>query len=264
MKPFQFGHPDKPLYGVYQPPFSDSTQNRCVLLCLPIALEQQQSQWALKQLTIRLSRLGYHSLRFDYFATGNSSGATDESNTQQWLEDINLAAQELLNKSGENAKLTIIGLRFGATLAALAAEKLQVENLILWDPIVNGTQYLNDLNLVHKAKLKSLGRLNEFDDNRQPYDLMGFVFPKQLLTDIQKIDLIKHKLDHGKKLIIFVDKSKPIQQKLLETLDEKQINYNKQVLEDIYNWQDIETIESSLLPNMTIKTICALLREAKS
>jgi pimeloyl-ACP methyl ester carboxylesterase len=60
--------------------------------------------------------------------------------------------------------VVLVGLRFGATLAALCAQRdhlsrLGISQLVLWDPVVRGDLYLQELAEMHAAYMnEELGR----------------------------------------------------------------------------------------------------------
>ena len=97
-------------------------------------------------LRVRLSAAGIDTLRFDYFGTGDSAGEMVDADLAGWETDIELAIEELRDMVG-SARVTLIGLRLGATLAARVAARRpgDVDRLVLWDPIQSGLEYLASL-----------------------------------------------------------------------------------------------------------------------
>jgi alpha/beta superfamily hydrolase len=147
MNPFFFGSSRKQLFGVHHPPKTDSARKTAVLLCYPFGDEYMRTHKAVRQLTLHLAKVGFHLLRFDYFATGDSAGESEDGTIDQWIEDISVAADELKDTSGLTS-ISVVGLRLGATLATEAvATRTDVEELVLWDPIVRGTAYFDELML---------------------------------------------------------------------------------------------------------------------
>jgi pimeloyl-ACP methyl ester carboxylesterase len=145
VNPFYFGPSSRPLFGIYtQGKPSGATVRRAVLLCYPIAGEYMRAHRAFRQLNTLLNRAGLDVLRFDYSCTGDSAGDGEEASFDAWLEDIAWAADELKENAGLE-RISVAGLRFGATLAALfAARRSDVERLVLWDPVVRGKDYLDE------------------------------------------------------------------------------------------------------------------------
>lgn len=144
MNPQFFGKADAPLYGVYLPP-KTTPRDTGVVLCYPFGQEYMRAHRAYRQLALLLTKKGYHVLRFDYRGTGDSSGDLEVMTPQDWIEDVGLAVQELRDSAGVQS-ITVIGLRLGALVAGAAcAQGLNVDRLIVWDPIVDGADYEREL-----------------------------------------------------------------------------------------------------------------------
>lgn len=145
MNPFFFGASAQPLYGVYHPPREQTHPVRAVLLCYPAGIEYMRAHRAFRQLTSLLVRSGVHVLRFDYFGTGDSAGSVEDASLARWQEDVELAIEELKANAGVE-KIDLVGLRLGGTLAVLAASRrADVSRLLLWDPVISGEAYLEEL-----------------------------------------------------------------------------------------------------------------------
>ena len=145
MRPFYFGAAVRPLFGIYGPPVNGVAPRSGVALCYPFGQEYLRSHRALRELSRQLSQRGHHTLRFDYFGCGDSSGSAEDCTVDQWLQDIEAAVTELRESAGSD-RVVLLGLRLGGALAALAASRgLRLDRLVLWDPIVSGRAYLDEL-----------------------------------------------------------------------------------------------------------------------
>jgi uncharacterized protein len=115
----------------------------------------------------RLASLGHPVLRFDYSGTGDSGGALRESSIASHQADLAAAVRWLRHRLGPDRTIGLIGLRLGATIAALFAEGAQGSDeisgpLILWDPIVDGEAYVQELLRSHlSTQLAVYGRVVE-------------------------------------------------------------------------------------------------------
>jgi pimeloyl-ACP methyl ester carboxylesterase len=107
----------------------------------------------MRQLAILLAEAGIDSLRFDYYATGDSAGNDAEGDLASWRQDILTAAEELTSLANVT-RVTLVGLRLGATLAAQASVDLAgtVEGLVLWDPVTDGSAYAEELFALCRAQ----------------------------------------------------------------------------------------------------------------
>ncbi|MCG8314166.1 MAG: alpha/beta hydrolase [Pseudomonadales bacterium] len=145
MKPFFFGSSAAPLYGVYLPPQGQPVQDEAVLLLYPFGQEYMRAHRAFRQLALLLSKKGFHVMRFDYSGTGNSYGEMDQVNIKDWVQDTEIAIEEL-RETANVKKISLVGLRLGALIAAhLCSEKADIERLVLWDPVLSGVAYENEI-----------------------------------------------------------------------------------------------------------------------
>ena len=141
-KPFFFENDGLRLFGILHVPTGEGRlYPRGVVFCHPFAEEKTISHRVMTGLARFFCRLGYHVLRFDYRGCGDSEGEFEEANLTTRTEDIKKAIL-ILQQASNAPKVTLLGLRLGATLAALVATKDPgVESLILWEPIVNVRAY---------------------------------------------------------------------------------------------------------------------------
>lgn len=144
MIPFYFGATDRQLFGLFQG--AGPSAAGAVLLCNPYGQEAIRTHRMYRVLADRLVRLGYDVLRFDYFATGDSAGDDASGELAQWTDDIGRAHAELVRRSSAD-RFSWIGVRLGATLAirASAVAPRPPDQLVLWEPIVDGRHYLQEL-----------------------------------------------------------------------------------------------------------------------
>ena len=117
-----------------------------MLICNPFGQEAIRCHRLLKVLADRLARSGFHVMRFDYFGTGDSDGDDIDGDLASWIGDVCNADHELRARSGCGCS-SWFGLRLGASVAAMASSRVTdaPQRLVLWDPIVYGTGYLDEL-----------------------------------------------------------------------------------------------------------------------
>lgn len=154
--PVNFGDPARRLTGIYHSPESSGEKGACALLCNPFGQEAIRSHRMLRVLADRLCRNGVFVLRFDYYATGDSAGEDHEGEIEGWIADVRQAHTELVRRSG-CTRVSWFGLRLGASLAALASGRVAgpPSQLVLWDPVVDGSSYLADLARAHVESAKA-------------------------------------------------------------------------------------------------------------
>lgn len=144
MNPLLFGSRARQLFGIHAPA-AGQRQRRGVVLCAPWGQEYLRSQRSFKLLGDRLAQAGCDVLRFDYYGTGDSAGEGEDITLDGLVEDT-LAAVEELQDLAQVRQVTLVGLRFGAAVAAIASGRVPtVDRLVLWDPISNGARYVDEL-----------------------------------------------------------------------------------------------------------------------
>ena len=86
---------------------------------------------------------GYGVLQIDLFGCGDSSGDFSDARWDIWIQDLQLAWQWLAQHC--HGPTDVWGLRLGALLALdfSADAAMQVQRLILWQPVLNGKSHLN-------------------------------------------------------------------------------------------------------------------------
>lgn len=119
-----------------------------VIICPPAPQEIMRSQAALGQLARRLQEDGLNVMRFDYSSTGDSEGVSDLASIDHWLQDV-LQVCAFAKEQYPDSRLSLLGLRLGAALAIRASQKVNVDRLVLWDPIVDGIHYLREMEASH-------------------------------------------------------------------------------------------------------------------
>ena len=178
MHAFHFGDSKQPLVGVYHAPVQRNSRMPAVLLCNPFGEEAVRAFRMLRILADQLSEAGAPVLRFDYYGTGDSSGACEEVRAERCTGSILLAHQELQDMAGTQ-KIVWIGLRLGAAFAARAAARASPApaGVIFWDPVADGATYLAAITD------QVMGTSND----RKTAETLGFVLPDPLRTELQDL-----------------------------------------------------------------------------
>ncbi len=247
MNPFYFGSSVQPLFGVYHPPSEAGAQQSAVLLCPPLGQEYMRTHWRLRCLADQLAMAGFHVLRFDYFATGDSAGKSGDGTVERWHSDIRSAADEIRELSGTR-QLSIVGLRAGAALAA-TTEGLHARNLVLWDPVISGRSYLDQLQVLHQTKLLEYNAIRRQPIKETPGEVLGFAFPEDMQASIRRIDLLSSFEVDAENVFVFATQPHSGILQLREKLQRRCRNCSVEVLDDAGDWDQASALEHAFLPH---------------
>jgi uncharacterized protein len=196
IKIIQLGTPSRLLTGILQLPQAPAEYNPAVLLCRPIGQEAIRSSAMYRVLAERLAREGCTVARFDYHGTGDAPGEEGQQTLAQWIHDT-LAAHQALIASGHR-KITWFGMRLGANLSleALRLSQQAPQQLVLWEPVVDGPTYLDQLLAGHREELSRefgyawprLLTLNKVVEPSLPGHVLGFDYNSTLVNEIRAIN----------------------------------------------------------------------------
>lgn len=189
--PLYFGPADKLLFGCYHEPRTGPSRNCAVVICQPIGHEYVYCHRALRQLAARLSDSGFPVLRFDYYGCGDSSGDAEEGSISQWLQNISAAVSEIRLKANVG-QICLIGIRLGAALSLItAAGGGDIDTLVLWDPVVRGTVYLQGLYSLQREALRCRPKPVRACKSDVGTEIIGFPLPIPLRAELENLNLLK-------------------------------------------------------------------------
>jgi len=192
MQPFYFGRPDKSLFGIYHPPSGERTRNCGIVICHPIGREYILGYRALRQLAYQLTRAGFAVLRFDYYGCGDSPGDALEGSITQWINDIETAIAEI-KSCGKLSRICLIGARLGATLSVVVGtQHADLEAIVLWDPVVDGKHYLDNLIGQHQEWLDERPTSMQLSEPNK--EILGFPITQALEEDLQQLNVLNVKI----------------------------------------------------------------------
>jgi pimeloyl-ACP methyl ester carboxylesterase len=259
MRPFFFGEPQEPLFGIYNPPSVEVRPKGAVVLCYPFGPEYQRSHRALRELAGQLADTGHHVLRFDYFGCGDSSGSTEQGAVDRWLEDIGRGVEELREASGRT-RVTLLGLRFGATLAALAAARIpEVDRIVLWDPIVNGRGYLEELTRRNRSFMEGRPRPPAWSEKTPPEEVLGTPLPVRLRTGLEGVDLLALERLQARKALVLSTEPTPWLTPLCEHLGRLGLEVQHEHIPSPALWLKQDRVDRTLVPHQVLQRITSWL-----
>jgi len=178
---------DNELYARLHRPVDALTARGAVLLCNPIFVEAGNILWAYQRLATLLSNRGYYVIRFDYYGCGNSMGEDEDGSASRWKRDVAAAADELLEVSGQTS-LSLIGFRYGATLAA-SLDKVRVDKLILWEPVQSSIEHVSLLDSRYNSTIRYLNGLHKAPVTAGKNEITGFPFSQSMRESLIALEL---------------------------------------------------------------------------
>lgn len=115
-----------------------------VIYIAPFGEEANACRRHVAQQARQLATAGYTVLGIDLFGCGDSDGKAEDIDWNRWIADVQWASSHIREYSA--APLWLWGVRSGTLLATAVAEKLpELTGLLLWQPVLNGAQYLGQL-----------------------------------------------------------------------------------------------------------------------
>lgn len=185
--PIAFGPPERSLLGFYHAPGGPLARPLAVVLCNPLGYEAMSVHRTYRHFAARLAAHGVAAFRFDYDGTGDSAGRSDDpGRVAAWVGSIKAALAEVRTRAGTTGAV-LFGIRFGATLATLAAaEDGNVDALIAWAPVVSGGLHVRELRAFRLIKNPRIAVAQRRDGSEE---VGGYVFTGETLAEMSAIDL---------------------------------------------------------------------------
>lgn len=240
MSAFFFGGADRQLFGYHHAPAGAGAS--AVVLCPSWGPEYQYAHRAFRSLARRLAERGAHVLRFDYTGTGDSWGDSTEAHRDIWLEDIGLAIDELQKRSAL-PRVDLVGLRFGAHLAATAASsRADVRRVALWDPIVDGIEWTRQLGGVQvEPDTIERGGTLEFSNR---------LVSAQLVEQFRGVAATSYPMEVADEVLVLQTTSADAEHPLTRI---RNADFRK--LQDVTPWVEDASIWSGLVPAKAVSTL---------
>ena len=182
--PIYFGHGSEALYGILHanelPPCDTES---LLIICPPVGIDYMNAYRGLRYLADAIAQNGTSCLRLDYLSTGNSADGNADNDIDNFVKSIELAHQFARNNLNFK-KIALLGYRFGASLAAEASTRLDIEYLILWSPHYQGRRLLREIRLLQQS--------SQIANQNNPFlEAGGWVIDASTQQALGKLDLQK-------------------------------------------------------------------------
>jgi pimeloyl-ACP methyl ester carboxylesterase len=184
------------LFACLHLPESGQTNGQGLVICNPFGHEYVHAHRSLKTLADLAAKRGVPTLRFDYVGTGDSQGnLVTDADIESFLHNIHCAVDFMKYSLGVSS-IELLGLRLGASLAALYAERYSVDQLLLWAPCLSGRQFVREQKAI--ARLASFQQLSEQDY----IESAGFILSSRFSTQLSSLHIDIARLNCAKLVVI--------------------------------------------------------------
>ena len=216
-KPFYFVSRGQPLFAFLHAPTSEIVFNHGVILCSSLGHEQVHAYRGMRHLADALAGRGVAVLRFDWFGTGDSAGDDASSDlVANWQANVRDAVAWMKTECGFD-QVSLIGFRLGGLLAveALAGNEAagvnltsgEIENLVLWAPVVSGRAYTRELRL-HNSTANAVPRAEAARDDHW-LEAGGFRCSAETIAGLAALNITQRRAEIGHALVVYRDDAAP-------------------------------------------------------
>jgi pimeloyl-ACP methyl ester carboxylesterase len=257
LTPIRFGLPNRQLFGAIHLPSAGAVREECVLICNPFGQEAIRCHRLLRVLAERLARSGFNVMRFDYFGTGDSDGEDVEGNMETWVNDVCRANQELCLRSGCHFSAWF-GLRLGANLAAKASSRTELapRHLVLWDPVIAGATYLDELAAAdiaaglenYSARWTIEKRLRDLVIGESATAALGFSLPPSLRNQMRAISAADFGKTSAARVTILNGKTPESVSEITQLMAGRTGNFSVKAVSSDIVWASNEAMNSAIVP----------------
>jgi exosortase A-associated hydrolase 2 len=179
-------------YALYHP--TAGTARAALLYVAPFGEEMNRTRRAAALQARALAAQGCAVLQIDLYGCGDSDGEFGQADWPTWKQDLALAHAWLAARTG--CAVGLWGVRLGALLALDYARTaaLPVARFVLWQPVLRGAVYLNQLLRLRLAGEMLAGR-DGMDSRRlraalreQAQEISGYEIAPALADAIEALD----------------------------------------------------------------------------
>lgn len=128
----------------------------------------------------------------DYFGTGDSQGDFSEASWQDWLDDMRFCQQWLEQQYG--TETIFWGLRLGALMALELASSTNTSKLILWNPVLQGEQFIQQFlrlrlanSMIYGDSKEKLADLKLLLEQEGCLEVAGYQLSADLVKQISEV-----------------------------------------------------------------------------
>jgi pimeloyl-ACP methyl ester carboxylesterase len=200
--PFFLASQGEPLFAWLHTTPHDAGLDHGVLICPPIGFEQLHAHRGLRHLADALAGLGLPVLRFDWHGTGDSAGSdADLARCATWVANARDAEAWLRNEFGCR-RVSVVGLRMGALIAAQAFSDRDIDRFVLWSPVISGRSYTRQMQVIDLTAEVSSSTAGQPTGD---IEAAGFLLTRETIGDLSRWNLLQSELKCRRALIVASD-----------------------------------------------------------
>ena len=192
MEAFWIDSGDARVFGMLHEPPAGRAADSAVVLCPPLGYQGVCSYRPLRALALELAASGRPTLRFDWPASGESTGSERvPALVARWVAAVAAAADETRRRTGAR-QVALVGVKIGATLAAVAAaEGANVSELVLWAPTRSGKAYMRETRAFQRLAARTYPRSASAPPAlpEGAEEASGFLISAETVRDLIAVDL---------------------------------------------------------------------------
>lgn len=260
-QPFFFESGGQDIYGILGVPASASNLREAVIFCAPAPHEVKKFHWAQRQMAQRLQTAGYHTLRFDYFATGDSTGDSRDYDLHQCRSNIQDAIR-YLKASGLIRRVSLVATRLACPLVLQAVREERVRKLILIDPVLDGAAYLKEAQSMQDAMLQEHLRVApDYPRTALQGQLLGFPHHAFLTWQHQNLQTFPSPIK-AKAVTIITSQGGPDVSSLYKHLSQEVEETHLARVSDNLRWGCARSLQFQDFPNQLLRVVVDSVRGA--
>jgi pimeloyl-ACP methyl ester carboxylesterase len=171
----------------------------------------------------RVSAAGFPVLRFHCQGYGDSELSVDQVSVHTHVRDTVDAISEVTDATGIS-QVGLMGARFGGSVAALVAERVNGVALALWHPVVSGEKYIRALmrqstlsDIASYPSGRGLAPPDELEEKLKTQgvvDLQGFPVTREAFEAFRTMDLMHMEAFKGSSLVVQISATPRISSEL--------------------------------------------------
>ena len=207
-RPIYFASGGQQLFGWLHLPAKPQALG--LVICNPFGYEALCAHQSLRAFAEMAAELGIAALMFDYVGTGDSDDAaagTDQF--ESWVRDTDAAVRALCGITGAQ-QVCVLGLRIGATAAAVVAARCPwVTKLIALAPVTSGRRYLREMRTMRLAATahsltakQQTAAKSQSDESSQGFEVGGFYIESATMRSLATIDVTELPLGNVRDVLI--------------------------------------------------------------